>query len=327
MEPILRGKVKFDPTGLAVWEGKWALSASALEESQFGHVFNFKYVCKNHADLAVGHTISFQGHFEVIDLTKSTKSQQFSDKKFVIEVVEEVNGIRTIRGLGANRFGEFALTGHYDPSSQILEVKRTYSIPEKKLKQKKVKPEIVVPPTQVAIPVDANTSAPEDLTFLPEAQRILTDLKSRDSNMWFSQPVDAKALGLRDYFGIVKTPMDLGTIQAKLNLKKYSSASECIDDMRLTFGNALMYNPRGTPIYRAAAELSSYLEERSKLLVDHNSKTIGKRNRVQKRFFEIGKDDYEASVSVPEPKRKHDSLLVIKHNTMIKRGRPTNAKK
>jgi hypothetical protein len=146
-----------------------------------------------------------------------------------------------------------------------------------------------------------------DFAYYADARAVLKELKSRDTNKWFSAPVDAAALGLRDYHGVVKTPMDLGTVQIKLEGKQYSSLEECFADMRLTFVNALMYNPRGSPVYRAAADLSAFLEDRAKWLATTKAaakaleltttpaaieaSSIGKRNRVKKKFFEPGEDD------------------------------------
>lgn len=50
-------------------------------------------------------------------------------------------------------------------------------------------------------------------------------------SMEFRQPVDFKALGLHDYLDVVKKPMDLGTVQRKLNANEYRIVEECLDDI------------------------------------------------------------------------------------------------
>ena len=52
--------------------------------------------------------------------------------------------------------------------------------------------------------------------------------------------VDPEKLGLKDYFKIIKKPMDLSTIKAKL--KDYNNYNEFAYDVRLTFHNCLTYN-------------------------------------------------------------------------------------
>ena len=52
-----------------------------------------------------------------------------------------------------------------------------------------------------------------------------------------------QALGLPDYHDIIKQPMDLSTIRNKLDLAKYSSVLEFVDDVRLMFANCYFYNP------------------------------------------------------------------------------------
>lgn len=139
-----------------------------------------------------------------------------------------------------------------------------------------------------------NTSS--DASFYTEAKAVLRELKAKDINQWFSSPVDVEALGLRDYLGIVKTPMDLGTIQSKLDSKQYSSWDECLADMRQTFFNALLYNPRGSPAYNAASELNLFLDERVSRISKLKSRTsdpglttsIGKRAHKKKKIFEPG---------------------------------------
>lgn len=56
------------------------------------------------------------------------------------------------------------------------------------------------------------------------AKRILQNLH-RAKNAWlFQAPVDADALGLKDYYNIIKNPMDFGSIKTKLKDHKYISA-------------------------------------------------------------------------------------------------------
>ncbi|XP_074545780.1 bromodomain-containing protein 3-like isoform X2 [Halichoeres trimaculatus] len=58
----------------------------------------------------------------------------------------------------------------------------------------------------------------------------------------FYQPVDAVALGLADYHTIITSPMDLGTIKARLENNYYLSSSECMQDFNTMFTNCYIYN-------------------------------------------------------------------------------------
>ena len=71
----------------------------------------------------------------------------------------------------------------------------------------------------------------------------------------FSQPVDPIMLGIPDYFHIIKQPMDLSTIQYKLDSKKYKDVSEFSSDVELVFKNACTYNPPTSDIYKMATTL------------------------------------------------------------------------
>ncbi|GMJ05292.1 hypothetical protein HRI_004198300 [Hibiscus trionum] len=77
----------------------------------------------------------------------------------------------------------------------------------------------------------------------------------------FDKPVDVKALGLHDYYTIVKHPMDLGTVKTRLNKNWYKSPREFAEDVRLTFSNAMLYNPKGQDVHIMAETLSGIFEE------------------------------------------------------------------
>jgi len=88
----------------------------------------------------------------------------------------------------------------------------------------------------------------------------------KNKRVWpFEEPVDTKALKLGDYKKIVKKPMDLGTIKAKLEEGKYkeleTSGEEFYSDVVLTFDNAMLYNNEGDEIWEHAAALKATFEE------------------------------------------------------------------
>lgn len=77
----------------------------------------------------------------------------------------------------------------------------------------------------------------------------------------FNKPVDVKGLNLHDYFEIIKHPMDLGTVKTRLNKNWYKSPREFAEDVRLTFHNAMTYNPKGHDVHTMAEQLLQMFEE------------------------------------------------------------------
>ncbi|XP_076896441.1 transcription factor GTE4-like [Bidens hawaiensis] len=78
----------------------------------------------------------------------------------------------------------------------------------------------------------------------------------------FNEPVNAKMLGLHDYHDVIQHPMDLGTIKSRLAQNFYKSPSEFAEDVRLTFRNAMLYNPKGQDVHFMAEQLSNIFEEK-----------------------------------------------------------------
>lgn len=64
----------------------------------------------------------------------------------------------------------------------------------------------------------------------------------------FYTPVDAQKLNLPDYYKIIKTPMDMGTIKKRLESRYYRKAQECISDFNRMFTNCYTYNKPGEDI-------------------------------------------------------------------------------
>ncbi|KAK9097039.1 hypothetical protein Sjap_022536 [Stephania japonica] len=91
--------------------------------------------------------------------------------------------------------------------------------------------------------------------------QILTKLMKHKHGWIFNTPVDVVGLKLHDYNQIIEQPMDLGTVKSKLGNKVYASPLDFASDVRLTFNNALLYNPKGHDVHVMAADLLARFEE------------------------------------------------------------------
>nr|XP_043639027.1 transcription factor GTE9-like [Erigeron canadensis] len=93
---------------------------------------------------------------------------------------------------------------------------------------------------------------------------LLKKLMTHPHGWVFNNPVDVVTLKIPDYFDVIKNPMDFGTIKEKLSSGKYSSPLEFLADVRLTFSNAMTYNPPGNDVHVMADVLSKFFELRWK---------------------------------------------------------------
>lgn len=89
---------------------------------------------------------------------------------------------------------------------------------------------------------------------------VLKGLQTHEHGWVFATPVNPVELGLDDYFDIIKKPMDLGTIQKKLDGGSYHSFDDFRSDVRLTFENAMKYNEERTVVHEMAKELKKKFE-------------------------------------------------------------------
>lgn len=104
-------------------------------------------------------------------------------------------------------------------------------------------------------------------SFKQQCRSILRSLMEHPHGFAFDQPVDDPVkLKIPDYFSIVTKPMDLGTIKQKLERDTYFNAEEFASDVRLTFSNAMLYNPPGNYVHNSAKELNGVFNRRWKLI-------------------------------------------------------------
>ncbi|GMI77711.1 hypothetical protein like AT5G46550 [Hibiscus trionum] len=105
-----------------------------------------------------------------------------------------------------------------------------------------------------------------DRSTTQQCTTLLNDLMKHPAGWVFSQPVDPIALKIPDYFSIIKNPMDLGTIKSKLAKKAYRNLEEFVADIKLTFSNAMLYNPPSNNVHKMAEEMYEFFEARWKSL-------------------------------------------------------------
>ncbi|KAI8889734.1 Bromodomain-containing protein [Backusella circina FSU 941] len=98
------------------------------------------------------------------------------------------------------------------------------------------------------------------MKFCIQALKELKKTKYRDINYPFLAPVDVVALNIPDYVNIVKHPMDMSTIEQKLNEGEYENPDEFENDIRLMFNNCYLYNPATLPIHKMARDLEKVFD-------------------------------------------------------------------
>ncbi|OWF47165.1 BRCA2-interacting transcriptional repressor EMSY-like [Mizuhopecten yessoensis] len=82
---------------------------------------------------------------------------------------------------------------------------------------------------------------------------------------WFTEPVDRSEVP--DYYTIIKSPMDFGTIRKKLEASTYLDQEDFHTDMLLVRDNCRTYNPPGSTVRGDCDEVFAfYMSEYEKLL-------------------------------------------------------------
>jgi hypothetical protein len=107
------------------------------------------------------------------------------------------------------------------------------------------------------------------------AQRMMMALSRHQSAWIFFEPVDPAALNIPDYFEIVKTPMDFGTIKSRLKEAKYRTVKDFLCDLDLVFHNCRIYNGENTYVGSMGKQVyEEYLRLRQQISVDFYVKSL-----------------------------------------------------
>lgn len=124
---------------------------------------------------------------------------------------------------------------------------------------------IVEAPTQNLTLVHKPESEPEQKSDMEKCAIILSSVMENPHAFEFLRPVDPVKQGIPQYFNVIKHPMDLGTVKAKLRNHQYKTPDQFDQDVRLMLNNCYKFNPPQTYVYNEARQLEeAYSEEWSR---------------------------------------------------------------
>ncbi|ORX42682.1 hypothetical protein DM01DRAFT_1350220 [Hesseltinella vesiculosa] len=149
-------------------------------------------------------------------------------------------------------------------------------VPSSPVKQMAPSPMEVVPPSPSPPPPPAPKSAPPKQPKLVKSGPVSAPHSRTDKDICiallykvmesrhafeFLRPVDPIKQGIPHYFQVIKHPMDLGTIKAKLKNSQYLTVQQFDDDIRLMLNNCYNFNPPNTYVYNEAKSLEQVYDK------------------------------------------------------------------
>lgn len=121
------------------------------------------------------------------------------------------------------------------------------------------------PPRSKELPYDVRPRKKKYAAELRFCNQLIKELMSKklySINFPFLHPVDPVALNIPHYLDVVKHPMDLSTVQAKLANNQYENGDAFEADTRLIFKNCYAFNPEGNDVYNMGQKLEQYFNKK-----------------------------------------------------------------
>ena len=122
----------------------------------------------------------------------------------------------------------------------------------------------------------------EDFKIIKE---IIEHIKQIPISIHFQYPVDTEAN--KDYLRVINYhPMDLSTVEKKLNNKEYSLVQDIINDVNLIWYNCRIYNYETSDIYKWSDELEKVSDkEFEKYYIFKVNKSINYKEEYEKNIY------------------------------------------
>ncbi len=90
-----------------------------------------------------------------------------------------------------------------------------------------------------------------------ELRRFLYQVQNHKQAWPFLTPVNRDEVP--DYYKVITSPMDLSTMEEKLERDCYTTPRELVDDLKLIFNNCRQYNDSTTVYHKCAVKLEKYM--------------------------------------------------------------------
>ncbi|KAH0790021.1 Bromodomain containing protein [Histomonas meleagridis] len=110
---------------------------------------------------------------------------------------------------------------------------------------------------------------------------ITKEIKNNPLSYWFREPFRAEKHTMDEYFSIIHNPMDLTTIQDKLENNMYANFEAWASDMDLIFENAITYNTPESLVGGIGEYLRRVVNKKVEEIRMHNSRNY------ENRLFEL----------------------------------------
>ena len=105
--------------------------------------------------------------------------------------------------------------------------------------------------------MDALSREPRRGRHYNTCREMLSKVRSHNSAWPFKDPVDKDLVP--NYYSIIASPMDLSTMDTRLESGFYTSPKLFIDDLKLIFSNCKQFNDASTIYAKTAVKLEKYM--------------------------------------------------------------------
>ena len=159
----------------------------------------------------------------------------------------------------------------------------------------------------------------EDFKIIKE---IIEHIKQIPISIHFQYPVDTKANP--DYLRVINYhPMDLSTVEKKLNNKEYSLVQDIINDVKLIWYNCRIYNYENSDIYKWSDELEKISDkEFEKYYIFKVNKNINYKEEYEKNIYKeeaFNDPDYLEKNESDMPDIEKNYYLFLYYKIKLKR--------
>ena len=160
----------------------------------------------------------------------------------------------------------------------------------------------------------------QELKFCIETLNELKKPKYIQVSGPFQQPVDPVSLNIPNYHKIIKKPIDVSTIEKKLNAGQYENAKEFEADVRLMFSNCYKFNPPDHPVHKMGKEYEKIFDDKwsqkAKWLSDHAPSSEAQSPGSFTEADEDDEDEEEPEEEEEEDGKEDDRIVKLQESIM-----------